>query len=298
MATLGGTNLAITLSTGELVTVTNAGSTVSEYPVQAFYRSTTPSGSSVAAYTAGRKFYAKTQVGTQFLAMDEYVYGQTSSFANTSAGAYFLQDTYAVASGTAYKASYIKQGNVQVAFGFSSAGPAAATDRIVFSYTNITPFTDGSINLGSSFQRFGTVYAVTGTINTSDINEKEQIQDLDAAEKNVALAIKGLVKKFKWKDSVAEKGDAARIHVGVMAQEVRDAFIAEGLDPERYAMFCKDVWWERQEPTPGKDPDNPEHAHMPDTQPKYHTEEMEGGVRHERYGVRYDQLLAFMIAAL
>jgi hypothetical protein len=206
---------------------------------------------------------------------------------------------YSVASGgTNYVSTYIKQYGIEVTLGLSSGAPSAATDRIVFDYSTIKPYTDTSINLGTSFQRFGTVYAVTGTINTSDINEKEQIEELDAAEHNVALAIKGLIKKFKWKSSVAEKGDDARIHVGVMAQEVRDAFIAEGLDPERYALFCKDVWWEREETNILKDINNPDHAHLPDTEIKYYTEEVEDGVRKERYGVRYDQLLAFVIAAI
>jgi hypothetical protein len=40
----------------------------------------------------------------------------------------------------------------------------------------------------------------------------------------VAVSLKGLIKKFRFKESVQAKGDAARIHDGVIAQEVAAAF--------------------------------------------------------------------------
>lgn len=187
---------------------------------------------------------------------------------------------------------------------------------------------DNVLSCGLSTGRWTIVYATTGTINTSDFNFKEQIADLDAAELRVATAIKGLIKKFKWKDAVEKKGDGARIHVGVIAQEVEAAFVAEGLDPERYALFCKDVWWEkvvendtyecyweRQEPNPKWTEGSSEPKELlvryetevenarnivigePMTN-KIFMEEVEGGVRKERKGIRYDQLLAFVIAAM
>jgi hypothetical protein len=125
------------------------------------------------------------------------------------------------------------------------------------------PIPDGSVNLGGASNRWNTVFATTPTINTSDRNEKQDIVDIDAAEKRVALVLKGLVKKFRFKDAVAQKGDDARIHVGLIAQDVEAAFLAEGLDPFRYGMLCRD--------------------------------DMKDGSF--RYGVRYEELLAFIIGA-
>ena len=155
---------------------------------------------------------------------------------------------------------------------------------------------DNLMSAGASSARYTIVYATTGTINTSDVNEKEQIQDLDAAERRVAVAVKGLIKKFKWKDAVAKKGDAARIHIGVIAQEVEAAFVAEGLDPERYALFCKDVWWEKMVPNQnyGREDAPNEPAMVLET----FQSEVDGGLRKERKGIRYDQLLAFVISAI
>lgn len=132
-----------------------------------------------------------------------------------------------------------------------------------------SPEQDGLMQLGAATYRWTTVYATTGTINTSDEREKQDITALDAAEKRVAVAIKGLVKKFRFKDAVQAKGDDARIHVGVIAQEVIAAFQAENLDPMRYGIVCYDQWDANDDRPAG-----------------------------DRYGVRYEELLAFIIAAI
>lgn len=133
----------------------------------------------------------------------------------------------------------------------------------------ILPQTDNAGYVGQASHRWSAIYAVTGTIQTSDVNQKQDIASLDDAEKSVATRIKSLIKKFRFKDAVAEKGDAARIHVGVVAQEVAAAFVAEGLDPARYALFCSDTWTDETT-----------------------NEEV------TRLGIRYEELLAFVIAAL
>jgi hypothetical protein len=140
---------------------------------------------------------------------------------------------------------------------------------------------DNSIDLGNLTGRYDDVYATNGTINTSDRNEKQDIEELNEAEQRVAVACKGLLRKYRWKDKVAEKGDNARIHFGIIAQDLQDAFTAEGLDAGDYAMFCSDTWWELDGET-------------------YETEEEapEGATEKTRLGVRYNQLLAFIISAI
>lgn len=142
--------------------------------------------------------------------------------------------------------------------------------RAYFTGTNgdFRPGNDNGQNLGGPANRWATVYAGTGSINTSDANLKEQVQSLDAAELAVATRIKGLIKKFKFKDAVAAKGANARIHVGVIAQEVQAAFAAEGLDASKYALFCLDEITD------------------------------DNGNTSTRLGIRYEELLAFVIAAL
>ena len=128
---------------------------------------------------------------------------------------------------------------------------------------------DNTIDLGQTSYRFDDIYATNGTIQTSDRNEKQDIEALSDAEQRVAVAAKGLLRKFRWKSSVAEKGDEARTHFGIIAQDLQAAFEAEGLDAGRYAMFINSTW----------------------------TDE-ETGEERSRMGVRYSELLAFVIAAI
>lgn len=150
-------------------------------------------------------------------------------------------------------------------------GTTGATElfRIDGANTAIRPGVDNTATLGMASYRWSEIFSANATINTSDERAKQDIAALDDAERRVALAIKGMVKKFRFRDAVTAKGDAARIHVGVIAQEIAAAFEAEGLDPARYGMFCHDQW----------DAD----------------EDREAG---DIYGIRYEELLAFIIAAI
>ena len=138
----------------------------------------------------------------------------------------------------------------------------------VLPYNTSSGQTDNTIDLGFSSVRWKDIYAANGTIQTSDINEKQDIEDLTEAETRVAVSAKGLLKKYRWKSAVEEKGNDARIHFGIMAQDLQDAFAAEGLDAGDYGMFISTTW----------------------------TDETTGEEK-TRLGVRYNELLAFIIAA-
>jgi hypothetical protein len=185
----------------------------------------------------------------------------------------------------------LSDGSGNIVFRASQAGTTSIAPQITasnnaygFDTSEFYPNPDNTMKLGISNFRWTTVYATTGTINTSDATQKQQIRDLNETEKAVATRIKGLIKAFKWNDAVEAKGDGARIHIGVIAQEVQSAFKAEGLDPAKYAMFCSDTWYE----VDGKsaEPANP------------YTKDTPNAVEITRLGVRYEQLLAFVISAL
>lgn len=164
-------------------------------------------------------------------------------------------------------------------------GVTATPYNGVTTYGSVQPNSDAASSCGLAGQRWSVVYAATGTINTSDGNQKQQVADLTAQEKAVATSIKSLIKTFKFNDAVALKGDGARIHVGVIAQDVKAAFEAQGLDPHRYALFCSDTWYE----VDGK---------AQNGAGDFYTQDTPGAVQVTQLGVRYDQLLAFVIAAL
>ena len=118
-----------------------------------------------------------------------------------------------------------------------------------FSFTNGSA-RDNAIDLGRGGARFDDIYATNGTIQTSDFNEKQDIASLTATEMLVGKRISALFKTFRWKDSVAENGDNARTHTGVIAQDVQAAFTAEGLDAGDYALFISSTWWEHDVEVP------------------------------------------------
>ena len=153
---------------------------------------------------------------------------------------------------------------------------------------------DNVIDLGNASGRFGDLFAANSSINTSDRNERQDIEELSEAEKRVAIVAKGLMRKFKWKDAVAKKGDKARTHFGIIAQDLQDAFTAEGLDATKYGMFCSDTFWDNDEVY--IDDDGKEHNIVK----SYYTEEEapEGSTKRTRLAVRYSELLAFIISAI
>lgn len=116
-------------------------------------------------------------------------------------------------------------------------------NRMVFQAAgNVEAGSDNTQTLGTAGKRWSEIFAGNGTINTSDRNDKEQIEALDDAERRVALKVKSLVRKYKFKHAVATKGDFARIHIGVIAQDVASAFESEGLNPACYSLFCSDTF--------------------------------------------------------
>jgi hypothetical protein len=151
----------------------------------------------------------------------------------------------------------------------------------VYPCTNTGASNSGVPNLGTAAIKWNTVYATNSTINTSDRTEKQDIEALSDAETRVAVAAKGLLRKYRFISAVAEKGDNARIHFGIIAQDLQAAFEAEGLDAGRYAMFCSDTWYEYEgEPYPTQE------------------EAPEGATEVTKLGVRYSELLAFIISAI
>ena len=127
---------------------------------------------------------------------------------------------------------------------------------------------DNDKDIGSESVRFVDIHATNGTIQTSDQNEKQNTASLTSKELNVAKKLSALFKTFRWKDKVAEKGDKARTHTGIIAQEVQSAFNAEGLDASKYGLFISGTY---------KDEDGKEQT---------------------RLGVRYAELFSFIFSSI
>ncbi len=145
------------------------------------------------------------------------------------------------------------------------------------------PTTDNSKKLGSAFERWSEVFAVNGSITTSDERHKK-ITDIDDVERSCAKAIKSQIKKFKWLDAIDKKGsDNARVHFGVGAQTVKLIFEQHNLNPDDYSLFCYDEWEDIYQNTE-VEPDKFEYKLV-----------AKAG---NRYGIRYDELLMFILSSI
>lgn len=173
------------------------------------------------------------------------------------------------------------------------------------------PMVDNSYLLGRAAFRWATVYAGTGSINTSDERDKDRLEIL-AAEKKAALEIKADIWKFKFHDAIAEKGiDGARYHFGVGAQSVADILRKHDLDPEMYAFYCYDEWEDEYKTIPEEKVEHPaifsslvdekgnqlisKEAWVEVIKPE---EKILVKAAGSRYGIRYEELLCFIMAAI
>lgn len=184
---------------------------------------------------------------------------------------------------------------------------------------NVLPGTDDAQDFGSSLKRWDDIYATNTTIQSSDRELKQDIEELSEAETRVAQACKGLLRKYRWKDQVAAKGDEARIHFGIIAQDLEDAFTAEGLDAGRYGMFVENTWWTADRIIPAVEAveaveavyDEEGNEVSPaveavEAQPEERVTDIfensedapEGATEVTQRGVRYSELLAFIISAI
>jgi len=165
----------------------------------------------------------------------------------------------------------------------------------------LQPSADNTVDLGASGNRFDDIFATNGTIQTSDRNEKQDIASLTSAEMLVAKRISALFKTFRWKDKVAAKGNDARTHTGIIAQDVQAAFTAESLDAGDYSLFISSTWWEHDVDVPAVEADEDNEIEAQDAYTRTDTyvtedEAPEGATSKTRMGIRYPELLSFVAA--
>ena len=150
----------------------------------------------------------------------------------------------------------------------SDSGQATRDVLTIDTDGSILPAIDDTADIGSSSNRFDNIFATNTTVTSSDKNQKQDFEQITEAEAKVAQKAKGLLTKYKWIKDVEKYGDDAQYHIGIIAQELIAAFEEEGLDYKKYAMIY-------------------ESEHLEDS-----------GEITTYYGVRYTELLAFIISTL
>ncbi|MFJ4457722.1 tail fiber domain-containing protein [Pseudomonas sp. NPDC089392] len=158
-------------------------------------------------------------------------------------------------------------------------------------YGRLRPDTDGTRNLADVAKRYNVVFAVTGTINTSDGREKTPMRTFTDAELAASRDIAAEIGAYKFLTAVEEKGDQAREHIGMYVQTAIEIMQRHGLDPFNYSFICYDQWPDEYQEIPA------EYAEIDgeivEVAPAYQQLVTKAG---DRYSFRYDGLSLFISA--
>lgn len=214
----------------------------------------------------------------------------TFDIASFSSRIGYKQDgSQSISFSTTHTLSYaIKDGKNYAYLGISSDSGVAS--QFYFEVDQFRP--NNPRDLGTSAFQWKDCYLQNSPIVSSDRRLKQDISEIPEA----AFRAWGRVnfKQYRFKDAVAKKGSAARLHVGVIAQEIIEAFKAEGLDATAYGIVCHDEWTDQYETTQVIDA---EAVYGEDgkivTPEKSHTETRLVKQAGDVWTVRYEELLSF-----
>jgi len=155
--------------------------------------------------------------------------------------------------------------------------------------------------VGSASRRPTTIYAVNGTINTSDARFKTAVRPMSSGEIAAAKELAREVGFYQRLDAIEREGaDVARFHAGMTVQRAIEILAAHGLNPFELGFICYDQWADQYRVIEAEWKESGEFdetgkAIMVVDVPAHQVLEVAAG---DRYGFRMDELTAFMIRGL
>jgi len=129
---------------------------------------------------------------------------------------------------------------VQSTSGEVQLSAAAGTAIYKATSARFAPDADGTLMLGGAANRWNTVYASTGAINTSDERAKTKPEAFTDALLDAWADVDFV--SYRFKDAAKKKGKKARKHAGVIAQHLQAVFAKHGLDAAEWGLLCYDEW--------------------------------------------------------
>ena len=135
--------------------------------------------------------------------------------------------------------NYSSSNKSQHTYYFTISGTSAETT--ITSYGHIVPWFDNTYDLGSAAFKWRNIYGQAGVVNTSDRNEKFDI--LPMAEVYGQIFDSLIPVTFKYVHNSNE-----RTHLGLVAQDVKDAILAAGLTTKEFAGYCE---WKNEDDSIG-----------------------------------------------
>lgn len=157
---------------------------------------------------------------------------------------------------------------------------------------NLFPVTPNTTAIGAATSPVAGGWTQSAFTVTSDEKTKTRPFEITDAMLDAVAEIDWVM--FQIIGRILEKGeDAARWHVGVMAQRVKEVFEKHGVDPHDHAFFCYDKWDAKPAVTLEVPAAYDMHGLMvSEARTEIIEEAVEAG---DLYSIRYDELLALKI---
>ncbi|MFU1927496.1 tail fiber domain-containing protein [Bordetella hinzii] len=184
------------------------------------------------------------------------------------------------------------------------ANGTGAMEELIFMNTNsisagksLLPSVTGTLFVGSAARLWQTIYAVNGTINTSDARLKTPVRPMSAAELAAAKDLAREIGFYKRLSSIEREGEeVARWHAGMTVQRAIEILVGHGLDPFELGFICYDQWDDQYRQVEAELKESGEFDEtgkpiMVVDVPAHQVLEVAAG---DRYGFRMDELLAFI----
>ena len=97
----------------------------------------------------------------------------------------------------------------------------------------LVPYANDNLYLGDSTRKWKAVYAINGTIQTSDRNQKTDIKPIEQKYDDLFDKLQPVTFKLAG-------GEHDRVHVGFIAQDVKAAMDELNIDVSEFAAYCRD----------------------------------------------------------
>lgn len=114
------------------------------------------------------------------------------------------------------------------------------SNNVNYNFYNSAFVCGPTVDLGESANQWKDLYLQNSPIVSSDERLKQDIEKIPESVFKAWARVN--FKQYRFKEAVEKKGAEARLHVGLIAQEILEAFEAEGLDATAYGIVCHDSW--------------------------------------------------------
>lgn len=123
-----------------------------------------------------------------------------------------------------------------------AVGSTAPTGVLNISKASLQPANDSVTSVGTAGLRYTQVFAVNGSVSTSDATRKTGLREISVSEISAFAEISRLPSVWQWLQKYQSEGGSARLHSGPTVQACISIMTKHDLDWQQYSCFCYDEY--------------------------------------------------------